>query len=1374
MGQGTILFWTRGSTWFRERAGRVLPIVYLLMSGLAVQAADVPVSDGQGRKGLGVPAAVSRFDEWAEAWRARGGGQGVNFEAEGLRLVEGRRAAFRQMIREDPRAALAAAVRGPSRSALPAAVRDRLEQTVSGRGFLGVLCTLQSSHGVHDHGAAQISRYVVLSGRKYEAHVYGQRLNLMTRESVWLQGVAVDGVLAVAEDPVRRLEEEELAALGTGRDEPRECETCRQPLVQDGPGVWGELGGRTLRVCSEDHWVVLNQQILADDEDGAPIADGPLADSAWTEGAKRVLLIRVDFDDLPGEPVSETAAMALLDDRAAPFFEENSYGKTTLSGTVTPVFRMPESSTYYVDNDADVELLNDARAVARAGGYDPALYDLDIAGFKTIFSGWAGRGYVGGKGLWINGYFDDRVTFHELGHNYGLWHANAWNATDDTVIGEGTAEEYGDTFETMGRSGGATLHFGSWYKSLLGWLTPDESTTVADSGTYRVFAHDMAVGTGLNRYLRIPNPRDASHDYCVEFRQKITSNRWLMNGVKLTWVLQNNSSVGSRLLDTTPGTADDRNDHAVVVGRTFSDVAAGIHITPVGKAGTVPEAVDVVVNLGVFPDNESPALALNASAVQVALNSAVNFTAAAADPDGDELAYAWDYGDRNFGPNSAEVSKSWSSTGQYVVRCEVSDMKGGTCSRALLVTVGAPNASVVRGEVRDENGAPVSGVRIFNGLGVKDSRYRTSWTDSSGGYALVNLVTGTYTLAALRPGYDLMVSNFANPVTVAPDFVGADFAAAAVGATLSGRVTDEGLGVAGVVVADGARSVLTDANGDYVINDVPWGTVLLTAQKSGYAFITSGFSNPAVVEGNDLSGLDFIHFVPTYTLSGEITDVTDNTSLQVTDGYRQTTARKIGRRASFTLDGVPAGIWHLRVLSANASYTPDNFSNPLVVEADRSGLAFARQSSRTFAISGTILDDGVGVAGVQVDVGNTSGVTDSRGSFYASDLVDGEHVVSPQDAVIAFEPASRTVTVAGVDMTGVDFTVLTTAPPVLNIAVSKESFLEGDSDPPVATVTRSGDAGGELTVQLEIGGTAAAGYDYDLLPDSVTLHAGETQVAWPVVVVDDDSPECDESLIIAIAATEGYTVGTAASVTLGFIDNDLPAIDLLAGTAFWSEDSDLPVEVTVVRSGCLSKELVVDLRWFGTAESGVDYEGATEDVRFSAGEDLVAVPVRAVVDQHVEGMETLGVEVVPGTGYLPGALSRVDGWLRDAAVDEWRLAVFGQEAGILEIAGDLANPDGDPFSNLAEFVYGLDPLTPEANGGPQVALESGSTVLTFRRRIDLGRVNMAVERTDDLLGVWSSATDPEITAEDADFEWMRWVEPDPVARSRYFRVQVSR
>ena len=44
------------------------------------------------------------------------------------------------------------------------------------------------------------------------------------------------------------------------------------------------------------------------------------------------------------------------------------------------------------------------------------------------------------------------------------------------------------------------------------------------------------------------------------------------------------------------------------------------------------------------------------------------------------------------------------------------------------------------------------------------------------------------------------------------------------------------------------------------------------------------------------------------------------------------------------------------------------------------------------------------------------------------------------------------------------------------------------------------------------------------------------------------------------------------------------------------------------------------------------------------------------------------------------------------SIDSWRLAHFGASAIDPSIAGDMADPDGDGFTNLDEFTFGSDPL----------------------------------------------------------------------------------
>ena len=159
-----------------------------------------------------------------------------------------------------------------------------------------------------------------------------------------------------------------------------------------------------------------------------------------------------------------------------------------------------------------------------------------------------------------------------------------------------------------------------------------------------------------------------------------------MNGALLNWGY--NSNTGSHLLDITPGSANQQNDAALLVGRTFSDTQNGIHITPVARRAS-PPSMDVVVKLGTFPGNSPPVASLSASASTVLRNAPVTITATASDANGDALAYGWEFDDGTLAPSAAAVTRSWTTAGSKVVRCVVSDMVGGTTAASITITVTA-------------------------------------------------------------------------------------------------------------------------------------------------------------------------------------------------------------------------------------------------------------------------------------------------------------------------------------------------------------------------------------------------------------------------------------------------------------------------------------------------------------------------------------------------------------------------------------------------------------------------------------------------------------------------------------------------------------
>src|SRR5207249_1189891 len=105
-----------------------------------------------------------------------------------------------------------------------------------------------------------------------------------------------------------------------------------------------------------------------------------------------------------------------------------------------------------------------------------------------------------------------------------------------------------------------------------------------------------------------------------------TAQNWFRNGIEVDVAETSYGADGSILLDMTPYTADqpspfydprsppgawwaidnsDKMDGALIVGRSYDDASAGIHITPLatGNSGTGQEYIDVVINIGKFQGN---------------------------------------------------------------------------------------------------------------------------------------------------------------------------------------------------------------------------------------------------------------------------------------------------------------------------------------------------------------------------------------------------------------------------------------------------------------------------------------------------------------------------------------------------------------------------------------------------------------------------------------------------------------------------------------------------------------------------------------------------------------------------------------------------
>jgi|GEM_PF-2559793 len=741
-----------------------------------------PIADERSQRIEVLKPKIYAFNDWVKTSDVLNKKQLSDTElSQGVELATSRRTALKELIQLDPKLAIESKVLIKVRNGLPSAINNLLEERVSGKGDYGVLI----SRPTEETNQSTIRHVITIGKKSYDGFVYGRRSMQKTKININMNGIAVDNVMAVDENPVRKVEPEEITEEDLLAAEESSCAISGKNSKSNDDLSVAEVGGKKFFLCSGGHIYDLNEELIEEEDgqgSGDNIATNEIASSPWTTGNKTVLYIIVKFSDQSGEPQSVSNAVSMMNSVDA-FIQSNSYGLTSMTTTVAPVvYTLPGDTAFYVTN-GDFKLQADARAIAAANGYNYLDYNLDAVRWNGGPGSYGGQAYVGWRGCWLKS-SSVGVAAHEFGHNYGLWHANFYSTSDGTAIGSGNNNEYGDSFDTMGSAAAGANHFNAYQRKILDWIPAVNTPLITTSGNYQLYSFDTAsvIEAGKNYGLQIKKETTGyNRTYWLDYRQAHTANSWLMNGIDLHWgawgVVDSNTSSsvhsnrGSQLLDTTPLSPGGKTDSAIVIGRTFSDVIAGVHITPTGKGGTVPESLHVTVNLGSFTGNAKPTNITTASVTSAAINEVINFTCSANDPDGDELAYYWDFGNYSNSINNSNVqSKSYSVAGVYSVTCTASDKKGGVNSQTVVVTVGSPTTFTISGKVRDSSLVPIQGVIVKWGTAI-------SITDDNGDYLISNIGVGSNSLVAYKHLHTITPNGFSNPIIVGPSASNINFTA---------------------------------------------------------------------------------------------------------------------------------------------------------------------------------------------------------------------------------------------------------------------------------------------------------------------------------------------------------------------------------------------------------------------------------------------------------------------------------------------------------------------------------------------------------------------------------------------------------------------
>lgn len=288
-------------------------------------------------------------------------------------------------------------------------------------------------------------------------------------------------------------------------------------------------------------------------------------------------------------------------------------------------------------------------------------------------------------------------------------------------------------------------------------------------------------------------------------------------------------------------------------------------------------------------------------------------------------------------PNPIVVSGGNAENQNFILACAEGYIeKDGECLPAFTISGRALMAS---------GNYPVAGVAISGSIG-------SATTASNGSYSFNNILNGTYSLSASKPGY-IVVSD-PNPIVV--DGANAEnqnfLLACAAGYvqrkaeclpvyTISGSALMSGSSqpVAGVTISGSIGTTTTAANGTYSYGGVPNGSYTLSASKPGYVVVSD--PNPIVVAGANqenqnfllacASGYAFIggECVAVFSISG-ITTVDETGSplegVVISSSVGSTATNGAGQ---YTLNSVPSGTYTLTASKEGFEVISD--PNPVVV-----------------------------------------------------------------------------------------------------------------------------------------------------------------------------------------------------------------------------------------------------------------------------------------------------------------------------------------------------------------------------------------------------------------------------------------------------------
>jgi len=288
-----------------------------------------------------------------------------------------------------------------------------------------------------------------------------------------------------------------------------------------------------------------------------------------TTGTTQVLVILAYWTSPDSVTPARAREQIFVDDNA--WVQEASYGQLQLAGDVTNWLSIPVPPNPCNTN----HIMSQARSAAQSAGLDYTAYNRTMVYFPhSADCDFGGLAFISDQRSWINGFMDRRVTVHEQGHNYGLYHAHSYTCRDgaglQVVLAHDsacTSSDYGDPFDAMGASN-LVGHFSAPNKNALGWLGA-RTAVLPVGGSVTLSPFEMNTTATLAARVNTAGNRT----YWIEYRRAIGFDgnfpAGAVNGVLIHMVDPAVTPNGPELLDLRIGSSVDFFDAALGFGTSW-------------------------------------------------------------------------------------------------------------------------------------------------------------------------------------------------------------------------------------------------------------------------------------------------------------------------------------------------------------------------------------------------------------------------------------------------------------------------------------------------------------------------------------------------------------------------------------------------------------------------------------------------------------------------------------------------------------------------------------------------------------------------------------------------------------------------------------